>query len=407
MAVVVVGVVAYTSLSSRISSSEEELQKVLVKSQQLKEETDRLREFGMKAQEDIRLLAEKHNNLSADFYRSQLDLPRLISFTAETSSKLAVIGWQLEEGIRKWKDGRISSQLLQALNVTLPCGERCPLRLAEPLSWTRDGTTLTLIIVAALVDMDRHSLDAEPFTLTEDEGNQTCYYKYEGVEHVSVMKNETHNCSLTVTENVYETLLTSTGKQPCSHSESHPWIKKECRANAKLMPDIKRLGATNIIYCRGMTIEHGGLPKVPCPKFAFTLSVKQSFLIGNYSFTGMETTINSNQEVNMHLQNKVNTQLHPGLDPYNFIPKSGDIDLSKSLVRVDMIIDSGKGWIIMITALTLVAVVLIVFITQSKGREGKKDKEKEKVDQEEATGRKAKRDMQKHGAESLEPVPDL
>ena len=72
------------------------------------------------------------------------------------------------------------------------------------------------------------------------------------------------------------------------------------------MPQIKRLGATNIIYSKGMVIQTAGGISQPCPELAFTMSVKKSFRINNHTFTGMESTINLNQEVNMHLQNKVN-----------------------------------------------------------------------------------------------------
>ena len=200
-----------------------------------------------------------------------------------------------------------------------------------------------------------------PFTLLSFEGNQTCFYKYEGEMHLSVMKQDKNHCSLTVVENVYESLLTSTGKSTCSDTSSpNPWVKDDCRPSSQLVPQIKRLGATNIIYCKGMVIQTAGGISQPCPEFAFTMSVKQSFRINNHTFTGMETTINSNQEVNMHLQNKVNTQLHPGLNPYHVVITSGGVDLTHSKVRSDLIIFQENRGPTLLTICTLIFIILLL-----------------------------------------------
>ena len=59
--VVVVGVCAYVSLNSRISTADEQIQSLEIRSKQLQDETDVLRNFSQKAQQDINELADRHN----------------------------------------------------------------------------------------------------------------------------------------------------------------------------------------------------------------------------------------------------------------------------------------------------------------------------------------------------------
>ena len=47
------------------------------------------------------------------------DFADLLTLTTDISSRLAVIGEMLEDGIVSWMDGKASHKLLRALNVTV------------------------------------------------------------------------------------------------------------------------------------------------------------------------------------------------------------------------------------------------------------------------------------------------
>ena len=290
-AIVIAGIATYCVLSNRISTTEEALVEAQARAAELRIDLENLQEFDKKVKADLKDLVAAHNNLSHDFYQSQEALPQLLSMTADISSDHALMGDRLEEGIRRWREGKISHKLLMALNISLPCGERCPVKLAEPLSWSRSGDILTLVIVAALRDMSRVALEADPFTLVSFEDGKTCVHEYKGQTLVSVDRESNSSCSVAQVENTYEGILTTTRELPCTGNASNPWSKKVCKDTHELIPQIKRLGAVNVVYCHGLTIRIDGLSEQNCPTYAFTLSVKQSFAIGTYTYTGHETLI--------------------------------------------------------------------------------------------------------------------
>ena len=116
------------------------------------------------------------------------------------------------------------------------------------------------------------------------------------------------------------------------------------------------MGAVNVIYCRGMDITIAGSKEQPCPDTAFTLSVKQSFAVGNYNFSGNEMTIDASHEVSMHIQNKINTQLHPGLNPYEVTVTSDQVYLTTELSRSR----GTGGW--QTTVISLLALALLILM---------------------------------------------
>jgi hypothetical protein len=353
VAVVIVGVAGYTLLHTRMNSAEDEIQ--------------RQKNFSELVKTDLKELKDKHNLLSTDFRHSQRLLPQLVTTTADISTDLFLIGQQLEDGIAKWHEGKVSNKLFKAFNITLDCGINCPLRLAEPLNVERNGTSVVLTIVVAILDSERETFDADPFTLISFEGNLTCFHKYTGEMKLSMKRGDRNDCTLAGVNHVYQSLYQTSDRSTCHMNvTTHPWSGKECIANAELVPQIKRVGALNVIYCKGQSISVGGSQPQPCPDHAFALSITQSFAIDNdHVYSGRETRINSHHEVSMHMQNKINSQLLPGVDPYAVTLTTSDFDLHHRPSVWTRTVGGGTLLVVLVI-LTLVMVLLTLFAYRKK-----------------------------------------
>ena len=328
VAVVVAGVVAYNVMSSRVSSAENEIKDLDSRFHVLKENQEKIKLFAEKAQEDIQQLAAKHNLLSSSFAHLQMILPKMISFTADISSRLAITGEQIEDGIRMWREAKISDQLLRALNITLPCDKRCPVKLMEPISWRREGNLISLVIIAPLLNLEKDVIEADAFALLSRSGGETCFWKYSGPRFLSVSKADGDKCSLSEVNNVYHDLMASTGKVSCNISSDSAWQKTNCTTTPHFSPQCKRQHMNNIVYCPGMKIRIDGNEPQDCPDVVFSLSVQQSFSVGDYRFTGIKTVIHTQQDLSPIIQSKINNDLLPGFNPYQVHVTSGNVSLS-------------------------------------------------------------------------------
>lgn len=97
--VVVGGITAYSVLSSRLDSTNDQVEELRDKSVILQANQHTLKQFAESAKLDINQLAVKHNLLSDAFTDSQILIPKLIAFAAEITSRLTIRGEQLENGI--------------------------------------------------------------------------------------------------------------------------------------------------------------------------------------------------------------------------------------------------------------------------------------------------------------------
>ena len=327
-AVVIAGVAAYAVLSNRISGLQEQVTSLEAETEAMKANQQKQRVFAEQAQADIQSLATKHNLLSDSFMDMKRDFAELLTLTTDIASRLAVIGEMLEDGISLWLDGKVSGKLLRALNITVACGKRCPLRLMEPVSWNRENSRLSLVIVAPLIDRDRHLMSADPFILTEQEGTTICYSVYRGTNHVTLSRDMKQRCTLTHADNVYHDIMAAAHKIGGNDEQTHnPWQKQNCTVNGTLLPQIKRIAGTYIIYCNGMTITIDGSISQSCPSYPFTLSVKLSFLVGNYSYTGMDVVMHAQQEMVTMINERINREIMPGFNPNHVETRSGNVSL--------------------------------------------------------------------------------
>ena len=369
--VVVAGVACYFSLSSRITDNHDLVMRLESDVAAMRANEKKLREFTEKAQKDIDALAVKHNLLSDSFISLKHDLASLITQTADFSSRFAVMGEMIEDSISRWKEGRVTDKLFRVLNLSLPCGARCPTSLMEPVTWERHGQRLSLLLAAPLLDLDSVLMTADPFDLLVTKGEQTCTLTYAGPVDVSLSLNSTLSCGVRHVDNVYHELMTSANEFACNtHTNTSLWRESNCTRTPVLNPQIKRAALTNVIYCKHMHISIDNQKDQPCPDYPFSLSAKLSFRINNYTFKGKETNLFVEQEFVLKQQTRINQQLMPGLNPFHVETKSGSVDLTWQETG-----SSGSDSVhwtlvcLLITALVAIALLLLLLLYKKSSKQ--------------------------------------
>jgi hypothetical protein len=308
--IVVVGVVAYVNTQSRINHLQATTDDLGKATEILNENGHRIQRKLYAMSKEIDSLITKHNLLSRDVESLNQELTKMITFTSEISSKLAVAGHQLDDSHKMWKEGRVDAMLFRALEVEVPCKERCPTKLMSAVSWRQHGNDLEIVILAPTVDMDKEVIEAHPFVLYD---GSSCELHYTGDVKLTIDKRK-EKCNLLETKTVQGDLV-ATGEQRCLNDTISPWNRQECGHTAP-QPQVKRLGVDNIVYCRGHMIVIDSLPEKKCPDYAFSLSIKQSFKTGNYTFKSGVTDIKLQQRFPVLSQQEVNSKLLPGINPY-------------------------------------------------------------------------------------------
>jgi len=76
------------------------------------------------------------------------------------------------------------------LNSTFPCGDKCPLSFAKPVSlfFTENKEAIILSFNAPLINTEVQVLEADPFFLKYPENNKTCTIKYTAPQSLIVRK---------------------------------------------------------------------------------------------------------------------------------------------------------------------------------------------------------------------------
>ena len=226
----------------------------------------------------------------------------------------------------------------------------------EPVSWKRVNEKLTLIIVAPLLDTDRLLVKADPFILTENENGHVCFSVYTGPKHVSLSRDVSEKCTMRETNNVYHELMAAADQIGCNRSKAQsPWQRNNCTVNPVLVPQIKRIAATNVIYCNGLTINVDGNHAQACPSFPFSLSVKLSFQVGNYTHKGNDVQIYAQQEMITLISERINRELLPGYNPFQVEIKSGNASLDWVEVR-----QNGDNTVVIVLCACLALALLLL-----------------------------------------------
>jgi len=149
-------------------------------------------------QKDFNQLVERVGNLSADYQElkdKHISTGYLLSYL---TTRLLMGKLLIQEATRRWKDKQVYAPFLDWLNITFPCGDNCPIKLAIPqhCSLSEDTTTLHMEFNLPNIDPILKIVEADPFKLLMKTRNKTCSIEYTGPRHM--MMNVQNDCMVNV-----------------------------------------------------------------------------------------------------------------------------------------------------------------------------------------------------------------
>jgi hypothetical protein len=140
--------------------------------------------------------------------------PRQVLDVADTAERLRTLGVRLRSIFHQWKTGHVSEDLLRILNITLPCGNNCPISRLTPARCGHDfhQRKLLFFFTGDLINQQELLLTADPFTLFQFHEQQRCEMIYVGDRSVLFNRQSQQNCSVRI---LHSTDLTLNNPNPC------------------------------------------------------------------------------------------------------------------------------------------------------------------------------------------------
>jgi len=188
--------------------------------------------------------------------------------------------------------------------------------------------------------------------------------RYAGDKKLTVDKRK-KNCMLFEAKTLRDDLATS-GEQRCLNSTHSPWKDVECGL-PRPHPQVKRIGLTNVVYCRGHTIVIESMSEQNCPNYAFILSIKQSFRTEKFVFTSTVTDLQVRQTPSTSVsQQEVNAQLLPGINPYHVEKDDFELTLTGVSTSVKRVWSNYSDIITFGTLILVIIAALLFFFRYMK-----------------------------------------
>lgn len=211
----------------------------------------------------------------------------------------------MKEAHRQWKNKRVYPAFLDFLNVTLPCGDDCPVELSVPKNcrMSNDKTTLFLDFTTPVVNRSLVVLDADPFSLmarsVDNEGaNLTCLISYHGPERViySTLERCIYSNDVPTIRKGGIVVASTLGCQPKFMKEDDNKQFSIARCSPTEVNDeshfiqVKRMKDEFHIYCPGSKIILEGVEE-KCPNHVFEVPTGVSMTINGVPFESSEMRI--------------------------------------------------------------------------------------------------------------------
>ena len=128
-------------------------------------------------------------------------LPNTISVVAGIIARLLIFNDRLTDISRDWKRNMVNEKLLDIFNLTLPCGDECPLSLAKSVDCLIDPARelISLTFDVKNIKKTAHLLKADPFVLyhRKNNGSVVCSVTYIGPKKVVYESMTDLHCTLT------------------------------------------------------------------------------------------------------------------------------------------------------------------------------------------------------------------
>lgn len=272
------------------------------------ERDEKIRQALLTLQNNINLIAEKYSSLESRVATLEQIIADLSFGTGLLINKLAAFA-RLFHSLRSSKlDPFVLQDLLNEFNITLPCGDKCPVELTSTFKCEHHLSTIDLFLSIEGIDTEKMVISADPFFLQTHNSTTRCIQEWDGPKFLILNIQTGKKCNLNSFDidqvHRQDTRIINLPEfftQNCEVGEvakqSSLWKIKSCSNLSEatnLTPQIKTLPQENYIYCyeSNVTLFH---KTYSCPNSVFRLSKHVNFSIGLYRHEVHNIVINTIQ----------------------------------------------------------------------------------------------------------------
>ncbi|KAJ6215970.1 hypothetical protein RDWZM_010470 [Blomia tropicalis] len=264
-------------------------------------------------------------------------------------------------------------------NISIAAGSNIPYWEFESCQYQphEDGRpVLILKIIAPEIATQMRVLEADPFVIFKEKGDQVCRYHYHGQHYLiyNVHRSCIHNLDIHPTGFRYQAFQVYKPDE-CSENSKliHLWREQECERKIRNRPreleevQVKRDQQFTYVYCYNQTIAIGKESQ-KCENVVYRIPIEQAFSVNDEHFPGRE---NSHQileaTISYYHTEAINAELFPSTTEYNknFRKLEALLEQEKETlnkVTGGMIFVNQGNWVIIGIVLTLALALVIVGI---------------------------------------------
>jgi hypothetical protein len=280
--------------------------------------------------EKVRNVTSRVNNIVLELERHQIDHDELKGKSIGTNYVIAYVTSRfligrtiIQEANHLWKTGKVSTALMDYFNVSLPCGDECPIHLAraQRCAMSKDESSLYMEFAAPLISMDLTLVEADAFDLMLRKKDQTCTVKYNGPKNAILSESDHCVYAINVKQPVkYDLILApargcmpKVGESNDTRHFSIDSCQKRIPMDEHNFIQIKPYNGEYHVYCPESQLTVEGIQEV-CPNKVISFPLRSNFSINHMEFTGSRISL-AHQETldpvfmvkaNWHLKPKVN-----------------------------------------------------------------------------------------------------
>lgn len=262
-----------------------------------KQRTDLIMQSVAKLQNATRMMEKESSQFRNSYRNSQFDSINVNFATSYIMSKLTLGEEVLKSARREWRNGKVDPRLLSFLNVTLDCGEDCPVEYFRPISCYRpNAKTMSFHFHAPKVNQTLRYLKADPFKVNVINVNQSCIVEYTGPS--TILHSVSSNCSFPLESGRHHktdiTIVPTHGCGNLTGKLNKMFHVKGCRPlNETHMVNsvqVKNLDGRNYIYCYGNNVTVFGTTR-ECPKMPFRIAETTPFMVNGFNFLAKQMNV--------------------------------------------------------------------------------------------------------------------
>ncbi|KAI1285049.1 hypothetical protein HDE_12230 [Halotydeus destructor] len=272
----------------------------------------KMKEQGFAIQEN----REHIKRLEATQPQSTILVSHLASQFASVRSILNTVG-------RQWRNRKVDEQLIEFLNISLPCGDDCPLNLATAGKCELDRYRNLLKLEFDLTTINREVkiMKADPFIqlLPGSSPRHMCYKTYIGPMHVLI--EEDNPCLMPLPDSAFHDkgYIVSPTTKYCldwgvKEDAAKLWSSSTCvqadDINPTVRTQVKMTDTDNHIYCPRLFITLHGV-NMSCPDYVFTLPKTVSFKIGRLEYNATSHHVETSKHIESDWAHKLSFLINP------------------------------------------------------------------------------------------------